>query len=81
MYHAVLGYAAASGQSVPRDHAVALKLAGKEVTRGLLPPPWDGWCEVCPQTSTVRFGGGSSYMTGTNLAVDGGLTAAYVTPE
>ena len=57
VYHAVCGYAAASGQTVPRDHATARKLAGKEVTRGALPHPWDGWCEGCPPNFTVRFGG------------------------
>ncbi len=57
VYHAVLGYAAASGQHVPRDHASALKLAGKEVVRGVLPAPWDSWCEGCPHTGNQRFGG------------------------
>ncbi len=57
VYHAILGYSVASGQAVPRDHAAALKLAGKEVTRGLLPAPWDGWCSGCPQAGSVEFGG------------------------
>ena len=57
VYHAVLGYAAASGQPVPTDHAAALKLAGKEVVRGALPVPWDAWCGGCPHTGRHRFGG------------------------
>ena len=57
VFHAVLGFAAASGQVIPRDHAAALKLAGKEVVRGSLPAPWDAWCEGCPQTGSHRFGG------------------------
>ena len=57
VYHAILGFAAASGQSVPRDHAAALRLAGKEVVSGALPAPWDAWCEGCPHTESHRFGG------------------------
>ncbi|MCP4382682.1 MAG: hypothetical protein GY798_14900 [Hyphomicrobiales bacterium] len=57
IYHAILGFAAASRQAIPRDHAAALKLAGKEVVRGSLPTPWDAWCEGCPQTGSHQFGG------------------------
>jgi len=57
VFHAVLGFAVASGQQVPRDHAATLKLAGKEVLRGALPAPWDSWCEGCPQNGTHKFGG------------------------
>ena len=56
-YHAILGFAAASAQLVPRDHAAALRLAGKEVVRGALPAPWDAWCDGCPHTGSHRFGG------------------------
>lgn len=57
VFHAVLGFAVATGQAVPRDHAAALKLAGKVVERGALPPPWDAWCAGCPQTNNCSFGG------------------------
>jgi len=57
VFHAIIGFAVASGQPVPRDHASALKLAGKEVLRGSLPRPWDAWCDGCPQTGQTRFGG------------------------
>lgn len=57
VFHAVLGFAAASGQTLPRGHAGTLKLVGKEVTRGALPRPWDAWCSGCPQTGTAKFGG------------------------
>jgi hypothetical protein len=57
VFHAIIGFAVASGQPVPRDHASALKLAGKEVTRGSLPQPWDAWCGGCPQTGQTQFGG------------------------
>ena len=57
VYHAVLGFAAASAQSVPGDHAASLRLAGKEVVRGALPAPWDAWCDGCPHTGSQRFGG------------------------
>lgn len=56
-FWAIIAYAVASGQPVPKDHAAALKLAGKEVVRGLLPPPWDAWCDGCPQLGTCSFGG------------------------
>lgn len=57
VYHAILGFAAASAQLVPRDHAATLRLAGKEVVRGALPAPWDAWCDGCPHTGSHRFGG------------------------
>jgi len=57
VYHAVLALAVATGQEVPRKHAPALHLIGKEVRRGLLPYPWSAWCEGCPQTDDHRFGG------------------------
>lgn len=57
VFHAILGFAAASAQPVPRDHASALRLAGKEVVRGALPAPWDAWCDGCPHTGSHRFGG------------------------
>ena len=57
VYHAILGFAASSGQSIPRDHAGALKLVGKEVMRGTLPAPWDAWCDGCPHTGNQQFGG------------------------
>ena len=56
IFHGVLGFAAASGQTQPQAHAGVLKLVGKEVTRGALPRPWDAWCSGCPQTHTVKFG-------------------------
>jgi hypothetical protein len=56
-YHAILALAIASGQPVPRDHASALKLIGKDVKRGLLPYPWSVYCEGCPQTGSHVFGG------------------------
>ena len=57
VYHAVLGFAAASAQTVPSDHAAALKLVGKEVVRGVLPAPWNASCAGCPHTGSARFGG------------------------
>jgi hypothetical protein len=57
VYHAVSAFAVASGQQQPRDHASALKLAGKEVLRGVLPYPWGAWCNGCPQTGSANFGG------------------------
>lgn len=57
VFHGLLGCAVASGQPVPRDHAACLKLAGKEVVRGLWPRPWDAWCDGCPQLGTCGFGG------------------------
>ena len=57
VFHAILGFAAASAQSVPRNHAAALRLAGKEVVRGALPAPWDAWCDGCPHTESQGFGG------------------------
>jgi len=57
VFHAILGFAAASAQSVPGDHAAALRLAGKEVVRGALPAPWDAWCDGCPHVGSERFGG------------------------
>jgi hypothetical protein len=56
-YHAILGLAIGSGQTVPRDHAAALKLAGQLVVRGALPAPWNAWCDGCPQTGTCTYGG------------------------
>ncbi len=56
MYHAVLVWRSPPA-TVPRDHAAALKLAGKLVERGVLPPPWDAWCSGCPQTGALTFGG------------------------
>jgi hypothetical protein len=57
VFHSILGLAIASGQTVPRDHAAALKVAGKVAERGALPPPWDAWCGGCPQTGSCTFGG------------------------
>lgn len=57
VYDAVRGFAAASDQNVPNDHARALKLAGKEVVRGVLPAPWNAFCVGCPHTGDTRFGG------------------------
>lgn len=57
VFHAILGFAVATGQPVPKDHAAALKLAGRVVERGVLPPPWDVWCAGCPQTKACTFGG------------------------
>lgn len=58
VFHALLAYAAASGQAVPRDHTATRRLAAKEVKRGVFPYPWSAWCEGCPQTGKVSFGGG-----------------------
>ncbi len=57
IYHAVLGFAAASRQVVPRDHAAVLRLAGSQVTRGAFPSPWNAWCSGYPPAGPVRFGG------------------------
>lgn len=57
VFHSILGFSVASGQPVPRDHAAALKLAGRVVERGVLPRPWDAWCAGCPQTDSCTFGG------------------------
>lgn len=57
VYHAALALALATGQRVPRAHAAALKLMGKEVRRGLLPYPWSAWCEGGPALDEHRFGG------------------------
>lgn len=57
VYHSVLSFAVASGQAVPRDHAAALKLVGKEACRGRLPYPWSVSCTGCPQTGSHSFGG------------------------
>lgn len=57
VFHGIIALAVASGQPVPHDHAAALKLAGKEVRRGLFPAPWDAWCDGCPQLGTTGFGG------------------------
>ena len=57
VYHAVLAFAVASGQQVPRNHTPALRLAGDEVRRGTLPFPWSAHCLGCPQTEATVFGG------------------------
>lgn len=57
VYHAILGFAAASAQPIPGKHSAALRLAGKEVVRGALPAPWDAWCDGCPHTESQHFGG------------------------
>lgn len=57
VYHCVLAYAIASGQAVPREHAPALKLIGKDVVRGLLPYPWSVSCTGCPQLRTHSWSG------------------------
>ena len=67
VYHSVLGLSIASGQTVPRDHAAALKLAGQVVQRGALPPPWDAWCGGCPQTGNCTFGGLSRSGVGVHV--------------
>lgn len=56
VYHAVLAYAAASGQMVPRDHRAGLNLIAKDVKRGMLPYPWSARCEAGPGP-TVTFDG------------------------
>lgn len=56
VYHAVLAYAAASGQRVPRDHRFGLNLIAKDIKRGMLPYPWSAYCEAGPGRSTT-FGG------------------------
>lgn len=57
VYHAVLGFAASSGQYIPRDHTTALKLMSKEVKRGTLSSPWSAWCIGNPHTRDLQFGG------------------------
>ncbi len=57
VYHCVLAYAIASGQAVPKEHAPALKLIGKDVVRGLLPYPWSVSCAGCPQLGTQTWSG------------------------
>lgn len=57
VYHCIIAYAIASGQAVPKDHAAALKLIGKDVVRGLLPYPWSVACAGCPQLGTATWSG------------------------
>lgn len=55
VYDAVRSLAIASNQHVPRDHRKALNLASQAVQRGLLPYPWDMYCDGCPQTGSHSF--------------------------
>jgi len=55
VYDAVRSLAIASTQHVPRDHRKALNLASKAVLRGLLPYPWNMYCDGCPQTGSHSF--------------------------
>jgi hypothetical protein len=58
VHHVGRAFAAASRQTVPRDHVALLHALGRTVVRrGLLPLPWAAWCEGCPQTGTAAFGG------------------------
>jgi hypothetical protein len=57
VYNAIMAVAVASGQMVPKDHTAALHSAAEYVKRGKLPFPWSAYCEGCPQTGTVLFGG------------------------
>jgi hypothetical protein len=57
VYHCVIAFALASGQTIPKDHAAALKLVGQEVRRSRLPYPWNVACTGCPQLGTHEFHG------------------------
>ena len=58
VHHTGRALAAASRQTVPNDHVALLHALGRTVVkRGLLPLPWGAWCEGCPQTKTLAFGG------------------------
>lgn len=57
VYDAVVALTVASNQPVPRDHAGALKVIGKEVGRRLFPYPWNVSCSGCPQTGSHLFAG------------------------
>ena len=57
LYHAILAFAVASGQQVPRNHLAALRLVGDEARRRTLPFPWSASCSGCPQTGTASFAG------------------------
>lgn len=57
VFNGVLAVALASGGTVPRNHAGALRLIADRVKRGLLPFPWSAYCEGCPQTGSHLFGG------------------------
>ena len=56
-YYGVLAYAAASRQSIPRDHRTALNLIAKEIGRGLLPYPWSASCSDGPDTAAITYDG------------------------
>lgn len=61
VHHVGRAFAAASRQTVPRDHTGLLRaLATTVVARTLLPFPWSAWCEGCPELGTESYGGLSS---------------------
>lgn len=57
VYWAVIAYAVASGNQVPRDHRAALNFAGRQVTRGLFPYPWCASCSNGPDTADITYDG------------------------
>lgn len=57
VYWAVIAYAVASGNHVPRDHRAALNFAARQVIRGVLPYPWCASCTGGPETAAITFAG------------------------
>jgi hypothetical protein len=57
VYWAVIAYAIASGNQVPRDHRGALNFAARQVIRGLFPYPWCASCSDGPDTADITYGG------------------------
>jgi hypothetical protein len=58
VHHVGRAFAAASRQTVARDHVALLRaLATTVVKRDLLPFPWGAWCGGCPELGTHHYGG------------------------
>lgn len=57
VYHALLAFAAASGQPTPRDHRGALNIAGRQASSGVMPFPWSACCVGGPDKSAISYSG------------------------